>query len=254
MGFDADWLDLREPADLSARDATLLARAVAHGRGARVLDLGCGTGATARAFAAVDAKPPEWCLLDNDPVLLEVARARHPHAGTRLADLADLDALPLDGVRMVTASALFDLVSADWAARLVARLAARGIALYAALSYDGAMQWSPGDPRDTEVTARFNAHQRGDKGLGPALGPEAGARLAGMLRARGYAVSCAPSPWRLGPEQGALQAALVTGIAAAAAETGLDDSADWAARRRAAIGRGWAEIGHLDLLALPEGG
>lgn len=255
MGFDAAWLDLREPADRRARDASLLGRAMAHlGPGARVLDLGCGTGATARAFASMGAGALEWCFFDNDPALLAAARLRHPRAETRLGDLADLDGVPLGGVRMVTASALFDLVSEGWASGLVERLAAQGTALYAALSYDGTMRWSPEDRLDAEVTARFNDHQRGDKGFGPSLGPQAAARLAGLLRARGYAVSCAPSPWHLGPQDAALQAALLSGIAAASRETGLAGAGDWAMRRRGALGHARAEIGHIDILALPGGG
>lgn len=253
MGFDAAWLDLRAPADDGARDAGLLARAIAYaGAGARVLDLGCGTGATPRAFATAGAEHLDWCLLDNDPILLSVAHQNHPQAEICHCDLTDIDALPLTGVRMVTASALFDLVSEEWAARLVNRLASHGIALYAALSYDGVMRWSPKDPLDAEVTRQFNRHQRGDKGFGPAMGPQAGPCLSALLRARRYSVTCAPSPWRLGPSEASLQKELLSGIAGAAQEIGLDGSGDWSARRRATLDHGWAEIGHLDLLALPD--
>ncbi len=62
---------------------------------------------------------------------------------------ATLDALPLDGARLVTASALCDLVSRDWLEALADRLAARGPAFYAALSYDGAMAWTPAARRAT---------------------------------------------------------------------------------------------------------
>ncbi|GAW33751.1 hypothetical protein RA2_00794 [Roseovarius sp. A-2] len=251
MGFDAHWLDLREPADLRARDASLLTRAVELAGGGAVLDLGCGTGATARAFAAAGAAGCDWRFLDNDPALLSHAGARHPQAALLCGDLAEVGGLPLKGVRMVAASALLDLVSEAWLARLAERLARHGTGFYAALSYDGVMRWQPEDPRDARIRARFNTHQRGDKGFGPALGPEAAPRAAAMLRAQGFEVQLAPSPWRLGPQETQLQTALLDGIAGAAQEIGCADAAGWRMARHDMLAQGRAEIGHLDLLALP---
>lgn len=252
MGFEADWLDLREPADARARDAALLARAAGRvAQGGTVVDLGCGTGASLRAFAARDRPDLDWRLVDNDRTLLAGAAARHPQATTYPRDLRDVDALPLDGAHLVTASALLDLVSEDWLARLTARLARAGIAFYAALSYDGVMRWHPADPDDAAVTGAFNDHQRGDKGLGPALGPDAGETAARLWRAQGYEVALAPSPWRLGPKETALQAALLSGVAQAATEAGCAEADGWLARRRAPSADLAAEIGHVDLLATP---
>jgi SAM-dependent methyltransferase len=247
MSFAATWLDLREPADRAARDPGLLAAAAAHLVGTPaplVLDLGCGTGAMPRALAHPGLR---WRLVDRDPGHLQVAAARCPGAETVAADLADLDRLPLDGVRLVTASALLDLASATWLDALADGLAATGVGLYATLAYDGRMAWAPALPGDEAVRAVFNAHQRRDKGLGPALGPAAAATLARALARRGFAVRLAPSPWRLGPAQAALQAAFVDGVAAAAAEMGVAAGC-WAQARRAASG---CTVGHVDLLALP---
>jgi len=255
MAFDAAWLDLRAPADDRARDATLIRRAVAHaGPGARLLDLGCGTGSTLRGFAAAGGRALRWCLVDNDPALLEAARLRYPDAQTCLRDLSDLHALPFADVRIVTASALLDLVSDHWMRGLVDRLAQERIALYAALSYDGRMRWTPEDRDDATATARFNRHQCGDKGFGPALGPQAAARLTALLEARGYEVFTAPSPWHLGPGEAALQETLLSGIAGAAHAAGFAGAPDWAVRRCAMLGHAQAEIGHVDVLALPGDG
>ncbi|MDR9395482.1 MAG: class I SAM-dependent methyltransferase, partial [Roseovarius sp.] len=147
MGFDASWLTLRETADARARDDALFDRArQLLGAGASVLDLGCGTGATARAFAARGIHDVDWRLLDNDPALLTHASQACPGAATHEIDLADVDALPLEGVDLVTASALLDLVSRDWVTRFAERLAEARIGLYAVLSYDGVMRWDPSDP------------------------------------------------------------------------------------------------------------
>jgi SAM-dependent methyltransferase len=216
------------------------------------LDLGCGTGATLRALAPL-APAARWRLVDRDPALLGLAAARcGRRAETLAADVADHEALPLAGVRLVTASALLDLMPAGWIERLAAWLASARTALYVALSYDGRMRWGPALPGDAGVRAAFNRHQRGDKGLGPALGPEATSALAGALRRHGFRVWTAPSPWRLGPDQAALQRALVEGIGRAADEAGVDAAA-WAQARRAASGSASCTVGHRDLLALPAG-
>lgn len=248
MSFEAQWLDLRAPADDAARDPALLAAArsgLARLSRPVALDLGAGTGATVRAMAMPSV---HWRLVDGDARLLSLAARRLPEAETIVADLATLDRLPLDGVGLVTASALIDLAGADWLEALAARLAAAGTPLYAALTYDGALAFSPAHPDDATIAAAFNRHQRRDKGLGgPALGPLAAARLAAALARRGFRVRLAFSPWRLGP--GPLLEALLDGIAAAAGEAGAD-AGPWRQARAAATG---ATVGHLDLLAWPPG-
>jgi len=247
MGFSADWLSLREPADMAARDATLLRQAAeAAGPDPVVLDLGCGTGATVRALGPHLPASAKWHLVDNDPDLLpHAAAAAGDGAQTHELDLRRLEDLPLDEVTIVTASALLDLASEDWVRALAARL---DVPFYAALSYDGHMGWTPLDPEDAAVTDTFNADQQTDKGFGPAMGPEAGDRSAAAFEAAGFDVRTARSPWRLGPDAAALQAELVRGIAGAAG------AGEWGQRRVAAAGTAECRVGHIDLLAIPGGG
>lgn len=249
MGFSADWLALREPADHAARDGSLL-RAAARiaGPDAVVVDLGCGTGSTRRAFG--DLIPGAvWHMVDTDEGLLARAGGE-PHC----LDLNQVAALPLEGARLVTASALIDLVSGDWLDSLILRLADLRLPFYAALCYDGRMEWTPAAPGDAEVTAAFNRHQRGDKGFGPALGPSAIDHAVNRLQGAGFTVERAGSPWVLGPQDAELQAALLPGIAAAAAEMGAADVGEWCRGRLAALPEATCMIGHVDLLAMPSDG
>lgn len=261
-GFDPAWLALREPADHAARDPALLAEAAALAAGGPVADLGCGTGSTLRAMAGLLPGGGRWRLVDHDPVLLAEARRLAPPGAlveTARADLADLGpggavARSLAGASLATASALLDLVSPAWLKAFADLLAAARLPLYAALTYDGRAEWWPAHPLDAGMTRALNEHQARDKGTGPALGPGAAPAAAELLRARGHRVRLAPSPWRLGPGEAALQAALAEGFAAAARDLGAFPEADlvgWLAFRREAAARGRAEIGHLDLLAVP---
>lgn len=276
-GFSAEWLALREPADHRARDPGLLARLRAHfaGRNAiRIVDLGCGTGSNLRALAPHLPQRQSWTLVDHDPALLDAARERlsawaeragagpqglRLEPGGRTLEIcflqADLAAGPESAFEgapdLVTAAALFDLVSPAWIARFAAAAAERGAAFYTALSYDGVEHWNPPHPADAAMLAAFTAHQRRDKGFGPAAGPRATALLEALFRGKGYEVHTAESPWRLGCEDAALVRALAEGAAAAVRETGQVSEAAitaWLAARRFGAS---CEIGHRDLLALP---
>jgi len=245
MSFDPAWLDMREPADHAARSQGLL-RAFAEmmPKAARILDLGSGTGSTMRAVSPL-LPGASWTLTDHDPALLALAQERAPDVETVQIDLAtDLAGLLARDADAITASALIDLVSADWLDALTAH--ADGRVIYIALSYDGREAWTPPHESDQAIFEAFQSHQRGDKGFGPALGAEAVPYLSAALSKAGYQVQTAHSPWQL--QSGALMTALVDGIACAAIEAGVASEVvkNWAVTRRRSTG---CRVGHLDLLA-----
>jgi SAM-dependent methyltransferase len=283
-GFDAAWLALREPFDRQARapaDAALAALPRASGQ-LQVLDLGCGTGASLRALAPRLGGAQRWRLVDHDAALLAaVPRALQAWAeaqgwhwqaqggewllqgpGLRVeivcqqADLATaLTALALPQDGLVTASALLDLVSEDWVAALVAQCRAARAQVCWALSVDGRVAFEPVDAADAAVLALFCAHQRRDKGLGPALGAQAPARAQALLVAAGYRVGLQRSDWQLEaashPNEAALVRAMVEGLAGAALEQAPAQAATvqaWRARRLAGLAATRLRVGHADLL------
>lgn len=258
-GFDREWLALREPVDARARDAALLdaaAEAVGEAERKTILDIGCGTGATYRALSPRLDSTIRWQLLDNDEALLDEARRLHGEAVTLIrTDLNAIQALPLSEAGLVTASALFDLCSEDFIDRFVTQLAEGGTELYAALSYDGEMNWSKPHPLDGVFTATFNAHQLSDKGFGPALGPQATTVLTARLKARGYQVRTAESPWVMTPEDADMQRIFLNGIVRAVLEYGELDEAeirDWVDYRQKMVTdeASSCRVGHQDILAL----
>jgi hypothetical protein len=183
----------------------------------------------------------------RDPDQLEAEAGR---VAATEADLAAGLERVLPRADLVTAAALFDLVSVDWIARLVEAVAMRGALFYAALTYDGTEDWMPRHPADEVVLGAFKVHQGRDKGFGPAAGPGATEALIRAFEAVGYRVRTAASPWRLGSADAALVREIAIGIAAAVRDTGLlpDDQVDrWLQARTGAT----CVIGHTDLLALP---
>jgi hypothetical protein len=246
--FREEWLRLREPCDHAARSAALAdCFAAAVGSSPHLVDLGTGTGSNLRYLAPRLPATQRWLLVDHDAALLAQAPAGVAvTVERRVLDLART--LPDDLVWTgITAAALLDLASAAWLDRL-ARWC-RGVPVLMALTVDGRLVWQPEEPEDGAVGERFFAHQRTDKGFGPALGPDAAPYLAERLEAEGQRVFLEPSDWRLGPATAPLLAATLDSIVAVQA-AGIER---WAVarRRQLATGRLQLTVGHVDLLALP---
>lgn len=274
-GFSADWLALREPADMRARNGELAAALAARlGQRAHidVVDLGSGTGSNLRGTAPLLGQSQAWTLVDYDAKLLEAARGalagwadssrviddrlelakdgRRITVGFRQADLArDLAAGLGQSADLVTASALFDLASAAFIRSFANEVAARRAVFYTVLTYNGIQRWTPRHPADNQMVAAFHAHQMRDKGFGPSAGPTAPAHLADAFRAAGYSVMEGDSPWRLSSREAALVEELARGYLTAVGETGKVDAATLDSWSR--VVRTGAEVGHTDTLAVP---
>ena len=282
-GFSAEWLALREPADAAARSERLLQTVASRftpETNLTVLDIGAGTGSNARYLAERLHPQQQWLLVDHDPSLLIDASQRLRGWGearglvvsrdegawrvegeglavtfaTKLAELSDLSSaseLFIDR-RLVTASALLDLVSAAWIESLASECRVTGAAGLFALTYDGRIHCSPEEPGDEEVRQLVNEHQHGDKGFGPALGPTACTVAAECFGALGYSVEREASDWHLEPDAAELQRQLIEGWSRAAVQLAPDRVAfiqEWTDRRLAHVLEGHSRlvVGHEDL-------
>jgi hypothetical protein len=280
-GFDPAWLRLREPVDHRSRNAGLASKLAAHfaeRREATIYDLGAGLGSNLRGIYAHLPARQNWMLVDHDPALLSAAcveianwaeKARPTSSGIEAvkdgrslhvevkrhnlaADPAPWGKTPPD---LVTAAALFDLVSAEWIGRFVSALAAARIAFYTVLTHDARTEWSPPHPADAAMKAAFESHFGRDKGFGSSAGGDATRQIAEEFAKAGFMVERAPSPWVLGDGDVPLVAALAQGWGSAVRETGTASEATigaWVEARTA--GGVTCAVGHEDLLALPPRG
>ena len=259
------WLGLREPADIAARSELLtrtIADALPAGEAVRALDLATGTGSNMRYL--MDRLPgrQRWLAVDRSAGLLAELRGRMSsfecEIETRHMDLGTLDDREIfAGRHLVTASALLDLVSAEWLRTLAEHCRAAGAAALFTITYNGRSSCVPAEPEDDLVRRLMNRHQKTDKGLGgPALGPDAVSCAARQFAAVGYHVQREPSDWTLGPEVADVQRMLIDGWAQAATEVApehLSTIAFWRERRLAHVdaGRSQIVVGHDDLAAWP---
>jgi hypothetical protein len=227
-----------------------------------IVDLACGLGSTLRTFAPLLKSRQTWKLVDNDLSLLSrTPRSTPPDLMVTTIPI-DLDRdleVALDGpVDLVTTSALLDLVSDQWLQRLAVEAAARRLPIYAALSYDGRVEFSPSDTADDRIVTAVNTHQRTDKGFGLALGPDAADAAVKAFERVGYDVVQGRSDWIFGSQDREIQLEVLSGWAHAAREIGevpLNDIIEWLTRRRdhVAAGRSSIRVGHVDLFAKPTG-
>jgi SAM-dependent methyltransferase len=285
-GFSHEWLALREGADYAARNSVLtnalVDRLVGVGHGLRILDLGAGAGANLRYLAPRLGAGQQWRLVDHDATLLarlptELCDWAHTQ-GYRITNDAEglliegrgftaavcwirfdlatsLADLPFGQIDLVTASALLDLVSAEWIDSLALACLQNACAVLFALNYDGRIQWRPALAADTAVSALLNRHQRRDKGLGQALGPDAAHYAAERFGALGFEVYEGRSDWRLDAVHNVLQQALAADWARAAAQFELAAKTwidPWLGARIVHAQRGDSQltVGNIDILAL----
>ena len=277
MSFSPEWLALREPVDHRSVNAGLAARVSQWFDGPdhiSVMDLGCGAGSNLRGTYRLFGDSQHWTLVDYDPVLLAKARDRlaawadeAEEAGEELLLVKDGKRLMVDFRRadlntdlervldwrpdLVTAAALFDLVSPAWIARFVGALKARKLPLYTVLTYDGREIWQPPHVADAAMVAAFHAHQHSDKGFGPAAGPDAVKTMADAFVQAGYVTDTGDSPWMMDRADSKLVSALTGGIAAAVREIGKvqeEQIAGWLCAKSSAQ---QGLVGHLDLFARP---
>jgi hypothetical protein len=267
---DADWLDLREPADALARSVELadaLIPLLPRGRTLVVHDLGSGTGSMARWLAPRLPGPQRWVLHDRDVELLErVPSYPLPTAGdgspvsldTRQDDITRLEDSVLPEADLITASALLDMMTASEVGRLVAACVRAGCPVLMTLSVIGRVELEPAADLDGRLMAAFNDHQRRTTGHGELLGPDAAGAAVAAFESADLEVSVRGSPWRLGADHRALVSAWLIGWVRAAVEQdpALGGDAEPYLRRRLqqlADGTLAVTVHHEDLLAVPAG-
>jgi hypothetical protein len=262
--FTSSWLTLREAVDHRSRSTELLpmlASAWVERAWEHVVDLGSGTGSNLRYLSPHLPGPQRWTLVDHDTELL--SRVAPSPGGDVTVECVPGD-LATEGLSraaradLVTASALLDLVTDAWLAELIETCRQAECGALLALSFDGMIEWTgPADPDDTWIRDRVNEHQQGEKGLGRALGPEAGRRAAEGFRRAGFSTHMAASPWCLTAPDAALAIELIRGWARAAREEAPGEVSRiraWLQRREKTLATGafGLTVGHLDVLALPK--
>ncbi len=263
-GFSSDWLALREPLDLAARDRIVEAEFLERvpSVAPRMLDLASGAGSTVAALKDRLPGDVRWLLTDNAPGLLEVAASRW--SGTLVGGLSTLEVdlagevetLPFSDVDAVSTSAFLDLVSEAFLQRLVKCVVAAGKPFLASLTYDGQIGFEPAAPLDNTMRVALNSDQLSDKGFGNALGPGAAACAIDLFRSAGYKVVQGQSDWEVGPSDAGFLEEFLSGWSRVGVKHGAtrEEVEAWRMRHlhQARSGSFRCMIGHIDFTAFPD--
>lgn len=206
------WLDLRVPFDDAARQASLplvdrVATALcddAAGTPVTIIDIGAGTGNSARWFQQhLTPRLPDadlrWVLVDSDRQALETASQILPGVQAVCTDITELPRIVDDqmashpGKLLITGSAILDVFTRQDLAAIVDTLNRHnGLALIL-LSITGTWQLTPADPEDETINQAFCGHQQRHGKLGPV----APAALQELAHEAGASVTTARSDWQL---------------------------------------------------------
>jgi hypothetical protein len=267
VNVDPGWLAARAAADTSARASTVetllpdlinyLIEIRAVDGILEIIDLGAGTGANQKWLAPRLPFQQRWIHLDHDPV---ISRSLPQPGDTMIIDssVETLGRLLAEGSvdhRLVTCSALLDVLTTAQLDAVCEAVIDHQVPALFSLSVTGAQSVSPVDPHDQRLLDAFNDHQR----RAGRAGPEAITLAGAALRAGGFTVSSAETPWQLSaPGDSAFVSQLLQERldAAVAQDPGLSVLAKaWFELRRAQLELGvlQIEVGHRDILALPGG-
>ncbi|MGB3828898.1 MAG: hypothetical protein WA962_08985 [Ornithinimicrobium sp.] len=295
--IEESWLSLRYRADERAREHSLAlvhhlathlvtappaqrtrgrsrSSAAQSGPSISVVDVGAGTGANQRWLgprlddALGQVSSQDWHLLDHDAALLRAVEDLTPswlHSSTRhtgsVATVGEL-VRTTGSPRLVTCSALLDLLTPSQIEDLVASTVAHADAALWSLSVTGEVAFAPAYPEDALLVDRFNADQQRAEstptGTHTLAGPVGWQHAVGAFERRGWRVQTAATPWVLGAGDEPLTRRLLTERAGAARLVSEDPDDErvigrWLDRRLQDAERGRLEIriDHTDVLALP---
>jgi SAM-dependent methyltransferase len=231
----------------------------------RVLEAGCGTGATVPRLRAWGIGDGSYRGVDRDGGVVAFARRVRPAALRRAGhevvetgrgfDVDDLsvrfergDALDAfgggDDADLLVASAFADLVPLEAFVDVVADALRAGGLAYVPITFDGGTVFQPDHPADEAVVRAY--HRAIDRT--PGRDARAGRHLADLFRRRpGDLLAMASSDWVVRPRDGGYPAdetyflARILGFVEAAlddADEPVDAAEEWLAERRAQLAAG----------------
>lgn len=221
-----DWLEHRYASDVAARNPNIEKKFIEYFSGhdrMHIMDAGAGTGSNFRYFFEQLPDEQHWVLLEQDTSLIEACREKlvefareHDYKVEEQADkitistdqkLAQVEFLGgklqdvknltnLEQLDVITANALFDLVSYEQFDTFVAEMACYQICLMATLNYYET-SFFPLSAEDRLFIQHYHTHMTRPQDFGTAMGPNCSEEMLDLLVAHEMKYEQEGSQWHL---------------------------------------------------------
>lgn len=220
------WLEHRYACDAEARNANIEKKFLeffSEKDGISILDAGCGTGSNFHYYFEKLPKEQEWTFLDFEQNLLSACKERLKEyarkqnykvreqdgvlsiksAGKQAqvrfikGDLGEVEHLTdMKTTDLVTANALFDLLSYDQFDSFACKLSAYNVCLLATLNYYET-SFLPYTEEDGRFVRYFHTHMTRPQPFGAAMGPNCTEEMLDLLNEHQMMIEQEGSQWHL---------------------------------------------------------
>ncbi|MEK6476597.1 hypothetical protein WJR50_03645 [Catalinimonas sp. 4WD22] len=220
------WLDHRYACDAEARNANIEKKFLeffSEKDTLSIVDAGCGTGSNFQYYFEKLPNHQEWVFLDCENSLLEACRAKLHNfakknhyqykeqngsisikAGRKQANIRTVDGelaevekhTDLKETNVITANALFDLLSYDQFDTFACKLSAYNVCLMATLNYYET-SFLPFSEDDGRFVRYFHTHMTRPQKFGAAMGPNCTEEMLDLLTEHQMMIEQEGSQWHL---------------------------------------------------------
>ena len=228
IDFQVEWLEERFSFDTKARNKIIEQACITHFKDKErlnILDIGAGTGSNFQHLWNRFPQHQNWIFVELNPELAQVAKEKciqlakkqgfsiaeenkrlvfqkeKQYRSIQILNQSFLELhqfLDLDKVDLITAGAVFDLLSSTMLDQFLNQLLEHQIALLATINYTG-MHFQHSSTTDQQFIQLYEAHMCRQQDFGRAIGPKFPEYLKAFSNAKSIPLLMGSSHWIIGP-------------------------------------------------------
>lgn len=274
--FQVEWLEGRFSFDAKARNKTVEQACLEHfskRASLNIVDIGAGTGSNFRYFWNRFSQNQNWTFVELNPELAKVAKEKciqfaqeqqflvsnqrdrlifqkgKQYRSVQILHQSFLELhqfLDLNTIDLITAGAVFDLLSTNMLDQFLSKIITSQTALLATINYTG-MRFKHSTKRDQQYVQLYEAHMCRQQAFGRAIGPKFPDYLKAFSNAKSIPLLMGSSHWIIGPNDHKMHQFLLDYMEKGLGEmlrdkTQRPDFQNWLAEKRSLSQQGRLEL------------